>query len=414
MSLPLRPSGKTAGSELWFREDRLGVAGEGWELPHQREGKGGPSQRRRAAGRSECPRPPCGGLACEGSDHPTCAPRALVTVAVPSLGLPLWWAVPGPRGVPSPLHLALLSGLARSRDRHPERTAWPRAPEQGLGSGVRDRGQRRQRCPPCTQMAPVGLRILQILKVNEETGRGLDGTSFPLLWTLKAEVLLAMDLYQPARLLLSEAYLAFQVRPHLPGPPHLWGLLPQKQPPRPLLGWRQGPSVLKTVLEPPSDCGGLSTCSVCLLLWLHYGPFPVTAAGLCCGLSSSWAAGPRVFLSRPLTVRVDDGALERPRASVCSQWQTVSQGPNLLWSSVLLLCVGPAGVCGRSEVSWKPGFRQAPLERLTAVWTLSLRLSLPGPCCLLAFLRQLGHSPGRDLLCWLLDASAPASSPQAD
>ncbi|XP_027384270.1 cilia- and flagella-associated protein 46 isoform X1 [Bos indicus x Bos taurus] len=50
----------------------------------------------------------------------------------------------------------------------------------------------------------------KILKVNEETGRGLDGTSFPLLWTLKAEVLLAMDLYQPARLLLSEAYLAFQ------------------------------------------------------------------------------------------------------------------------------------------------------------------------------------------------------------
>ncbi|XP_007452074.1 PREDICTED: tetratricopeptide repeat protein 40 [Lipotes vexillifer] len=48
------------------------------------------------------------------------------------------------------------------------------------------------------------------LKINEETGRGLDGTSFPQLWTLKAEVLLEMDLYQPARLLLSEAYLAFQ------------------------------------------------------------------------------------------------------------------------------------------------------------------------------------------------------------
>ena len=186
-------------------------------------------------------------------------------MAVPSLGLPLWWAVPGPQGVQSPLHLALLSGLARSRDRRPERTAWPRAPEQGLGSGVRGRGQPRQRCPPCTHAAPLGLRILQILKVHEETGRGLDGTSFPLLWTLKAEVLLAMDLYQPARLLLSEAYLAFQVRPHLPGPPHLWGLLPQKQPPRPLLGWRQGPSVLKTVLEPPSDCGGLSTCELCIL-----------------------------------------------------------------------------------------------------------------------------------------------------
>lgn len=35
---------ETAGSELWFREDRLGVAGEGWELPHQWEGKGDPSK----------------------------------------------------------------------------------------------------------------------------------------------------------------------------------------------------------------------------------------------------------------------------------------------------------------------------------------------------------------------------------
>ncbi|XP_065377728.1 cilia- and flagella-associated protein 46 isoform X1 [Macaca fascicularis] len=50
----------------------------------------------------------------------------------------------------------------------------------------------------------------KILKMNGETGRGLDGTSFPLLWMLKAEVLLEMNLYQPARLLLSEAHLAFQ------------------------------------------------------------------------------------------------------------------------------------------------------------------------------------------------------------
>lgn len=56
------------------------------------------------------------------------------------------------------------------------------------------------------------------MKINGETGRGLDGTSLPQLWTLKAEVLLQMDLYQPARLLLSEAYQAFQVRP-CPGPP---------------------------------------------------------------------------------------------------------------------------------------------------------------------------------------------------
>nr|XP_027786130.1 cilia- and flagella-associated protein 46 [Marmota flaviventris] len=50
----------------------------------------------------------------------------------------------------------------------------------------------------------------KILKINGETGRGLDGTSYPQLWLLKAEALLEMNLYQPARLLLSEAYLAFQ------------------------------------------------------------------------------------------------------------------------------------------------------------------------------------------------------------
>lgn len=53
---------------------------------------------------------------------------------------------------------------------------------------------------------------LQVLKINQATGRGLAGTSFPQLWTLKAEVLLDMDEYQPARLLLSEACQAFQVR----------------------------------------------------------------------------------------------------------------------------------------------------------------------------------------------------------
>lgn len=57
----------------------------------------------------------------------------------------------------------------------------------------------------------AGPGVLQILKINGETGRGLEGTSFPLLWTLKAEVLLDMELYQPARLLLSEAHQAFQV-----------------------------------------------------------------------------------------------------------------------------------------------------------------------------------------------------------
>ncbi|XP_030895776.1 cilia- and flagella-associated protein 46-like isoform X2 [Leptonychotes weddellii] len=67
---------------------------------------------------------------------------------------------------------------------------------------------------PITAVDPAEMKPLvakdKLLKINGETGRGLEGTSFPQLWTLKAEVLLDMDLYQPARLLLSEAYLAFQ------------------------------------------------------------------------------------------------------------------------------------------------------------------------------------------------------------
>lgn len=71
------------------------------------------------------------------------------------------------------------------------------------------RGTRRSQCQ---DPATWGCGVFQILKMNGETGKGLDGTSFPLLWMLKAEVLLEMNLYQPARLLLSEAHLAFQVR----------------------------------------------------------------------------------------------------------------------------------------------------------------------------------------------------------
>ncbi|XP_076982551.1 cilia- and flagella-associated protein 46 isoform X2 [Tamandua tetradactyla] len=62
---------------------------------------------------------------------------------------------------------------------------------------------------PRTKIKPLMAKD-KILQVSREAGRGLDGASFPLLWTLKAEVLLEMDLHQPARLLLSEAHLAFQ------------------------------------------------------------------------------------------------------------------------------------------------------------------------------------------------------------
>ncbi|XP_037661046.1 cilia- and flagella-associated protein 46 [Choloepus didactylus] len=59
------------------------------------------------------------------------------------------------------------------------------------------------------EIRPPGAKD-KILRLSAEAGNGLDGASFPHLWTLKAEVLLEMDLLQPARLLLSEAHLAFQ------------------------------------------------------------------------------------------------------------------------------------------------------------------------------------------------------------
>ncbi|XP_072485231.1 cilia- and flagella-associated protein 46 isoform X2 [Notamacropus eugenii] len=50
----------------------------------------------------------------------------------------------------------------------------------------------------------------KVLEINEQTGKGLQGISFPYLWMYKAEVLLEMDYYQPAWLLLAEAQVAFR------------------------------------------------------------------------------------------------------------------------------------------------------------------------------------------------------------
>ncbi|XP_014746146.1 PREDICTED: cilia- and flagella-associated protein 46 [Sturnus vulgaris] len=47
-------------------------------------------------------------------------------------------------------------------------------------------------------------------EVNAVTGKGLSALSFPRLWIEKAEVLIQLGLYQPARLLLSEAHAATQ------------------------------------------------------------------------------------------------------------------------------------------------------------------------------------------------------------
>ncbi|XP_013916051.1 PREDICTED: cilia- and flagella-associated protein 46 [Thamnophis sirtalis] len=50
----------------------------------------------------------------------------------------------------------------------------------------------------------------KILEVNAVTEKELNGLSLPYLWIEKAEVLIQLCLYQPARLLLSEAYQATQ------------------------------------------------------------------------------------------------------------------------------------------------------------------------------------------------------------
>ncbi|XP_057264648.1 cilia- and flagella-associated protein 46 [Pezoporus wallicus] len=50
----------------------------------------------------------------------------------------------------------------------------------------------------------------KVFELNEATGKGLSALSFPYLWIEKAEVLIQLGLYQPARLLLSEAHAATQ------------------------------------------------------------------------------------------------------------------------------------------------------------------------------------------------------------
>ncbi|XP_061232754.1 cilia- and flagella-associated protein 46 [Neopsephotus bourkii] len=50
----------------------------------------------------------------------------------------------------------------------------------------------------------------KVFELNEATGKGLSALSFPYLWIEKAEVLIQLGLYQPARLLLSEAHAAAQ------------------------------------------------------------------------------------------------------------------------------------------------------------------------------------------------------------
>ncbi|KAL7990500.1 hypothetical protein Chor_013930, partial [Crotalus horridus] len=52
----------------------------------------------------------------------------------------------------------------------------------------------------------------KILELNAVTEKELNGLSLPYLWIEKAEVLIQLCLYQPARLLLSEAHQATQMQ----------------------------------------------------------------------------------------------------------------------------------------------------------------------------------------------------------
>ncbi|KAM6130315.1 cilia- and flagella-associated protein 46 [Phoenicopterus ruber ruber] len=53
-------------------------------------------------------------------------------------------------------------------------------------------------------------QAMYFFELNAVTGKGLSALSFPYLWIEKAEVLIQLGLYQPARLLLSEAHAATQ------------------------------------------------------------------------------------------------------------------------------------------------------------------------------------------------------------
>lgn len=255
---------------------------------------------------------------------------------------------------------------------------------------------------PCTHAAPAGLHVLQTLKINGETGRGLDGMSFPQLWTLKAEVLLEMDLYQPARLLLSEAYLAFQVRLHLPSPLHLWGLFPREAAPQlrvpaeTLLSGRQGTVCAEACSRAPVQlpCADPALPRSVLHVLCLSAPLVSRAPSSECVRASfsSWAGGPLLFLSRPLDVRVDRRPWRGRGLRFCSKRQIDgAPGPQPIWlfcccSSVWALQVSVASPGSH----WKPGVHWPPQKGLTPAWMLRSQLSPSGPrYCLLGFLSLL-------------------------
>ncbi|XP_074815211.1 cilia- and flagella-associated protein 46 isoform X2 [Natator depressus] len=83
------------------------------------------------------------------------------------------------------------------------------------GENVQPKEEERSGLSECTKSHNNGYKNSltakeKILELDAVTGKGLSGLSFPYLWIDKAEVLIQLGLYQPARLLLSEAHSATQ------------------------------------------------------------------------------------------------------------------------------------------------------------------------------------------------------------
>nr|XP_048713954.1 cilia- and flagella-associated protein 46 isoform X3 [Caretta caretta] len=83
------------------------------------------------------------------------------------------------------------------------------------GENVQPKEEERNGLSECTKSHNNGYKNSltakeKILELDAVTGKGLSGLSFPYLWIDKAEVLIQLGLYQPARLLLSEAHSATQ------------------------------------------------------------------------------------------------------------------------------------------------------------------------------------------------------------
>lgn len=182
------------------------------------------------------------------SEAPAPARQAEMKPLVAEDKVACWAAVPQPlaqRGGDDQCQPGSPTWPDRGPPPNPVGLSWGEGAGRATGVPVRPEGAAglRRGAPLVWTVRPA---VLQLLMINRETGKGLDGAALPQLWTLKAEVLLDMGLYQPARLLLSEAHLAFQVR----------RTCPRKQPlPPPRPASRLGPGTRDHVCRSLSQSG---------------------------------------------------------------------------------------------------------------------------------------------------------------